>query len=831
MFEYNYIEKYEEYEIVEVLGICKSLIYETSESNYKMYVFEGNDTENETFVIKGGFESGLTIGQSYKIKGKIVVYHSEKQLQMINYFPIKPINKRGIIAYLQSLYGLKAKAELIYDEFGDKSIDLLLQNPMIVANKVKGIGKKSVLKWQTQLRLIEDNKEVVLTLLDYGLSMKSSNKLIEQFGSNIISMISANPYILMDITKGYGFLKCDNLALTNGTKLNDIYRMKNSLTYVLEESANVGHCYLPMEELVLNSKYLLSIKMTYLEVNKLINSNPNEELEFTKYNKKYLIQRDDLIRFLTTNKKDKSYILEDVTHKEVSDALYELIREKELVFDDDNIYLKRLYFAELNFAKHIKRLASNNYDYKRETVERILKDICKKENIILEEEQKRACIEFNLSKKGVYILNGSAGTGKTFTLNLIIKVAERLNKLSEEDILIIAPTGKAAKVASKSTNKECLTIHRALEYKPGAGFERDEDNPLDAKLIVCDEGSMLDIELAYSLISAIEDGSKLIIMGDIKQLASVGAGNVLKDLIEYKEEVKSNPLLNVITLNVIKRQDLLSGIVKNAQRIINDEMIVNENVTKDFFVQYKDNVKEIQGVTVNSIKRLISKYHYDFNDIQVLIPQKNGPLGTYSFNYLLQKVFNPYETDNNKVFKTSFETNIFNTIEKFELYIHKNDKVIHTKNNYNLGLYTKDSFGKYKLLEDKSGVTNGETGVVEDIVKINSKQTVIVKYDDFYAFYDDGIEELELAYAITIHKSQGSSWRSIILPITSNHLYMLSNNLIYTGITRAREFCTVIGDKAAMSSAIKTHKDYYRYSGLKGKLLDLNKISKTELIV
>lgn len=831
MFEYNYIEKYKEYEIIEVVGICKSLIYETSESNYKMFLFEGNDTENETFVIKGGFESGLTIGQTYKVKGKIVVYKSEKQLQVINYFPIIPINKKGIIAYLQSLYGLKSKAELIYDEFGDKSIDLLLQNPMIVANKVKGIGKKSVLKWQTQLRLIEDNKEVVLTLLDYGISMKNANKLIEQFGSNIISMINSNPYILMDITKGYGFLKCDNLALSNGTKLNDIYRMKNSLTYVLEEAANVGHCYLPMEELVLNAKYLLSLKMTYIEANKIVSSSPDEELEFIKYDKKYLINRDDLINFLNTNKKDKSYIVEDVTHKEVSDALYELIREKELVFDNDNVYLKRLYFAELNVAKHIKRLSNSNYDYKKGVVEKVLKDICKKENIILEEEQKRACIEFNLSKSGVYILNGSAGTGKTFTLNLIIKVAERLNKLQNEDIMIIAPTGKAAKVASKSTNRECLTIHRALEYKPGLGFERDEEYPLDAKLVVCDEGSMLDIELAHSLVSAIEDGAKLIIMGDIKQLASVGAGNVLKDLIEYKEECKNKPLLNVITLNVIKRQDLLSGIVKNAQRIINDEIILNEDVTKDFYVQYKDTVKDIQGYTVNSIKRLVSKYHYDFNDIQVLIPQKNGPLGTYAFNYLLQSIFNPYATDNNKVFKTSFETNIYNTIEKFELYIHKNDKVIHTKNNYNLSLYTKDGFGKYKILENKSGVTNGETGVVEEIVKIDNKQTVIVKYDDFYAFYSDGVEELELAYAITIHKSQGSSWRGIILPITSNHLYMLSNNLIYTGITRAREFCTVIGDKQGISSAIKTHKDYYRYSGLKEKLLDLNKSLKTELIV
>lgn len=406
---------------------------------------------------------------------------------------------------------------------------------------------------------------------------------------------------------------------------------------------------------------------------------------------------------------------------------------------------------------------------------------------------------------------------------LILETAKRLYKKSlgrnkNLEIMVFAPTGKASKVASKSTGMDCITVHRGLGYNPQGGFEYNEDNPLQADIIVCDESSMLDISLARYLFSAIKAGTKVILMGDTKQLPSVGAGNVLKDLIE------SN-IVRVITLNVIKRQGLLSGVIKNANNIIEGKMVRTYEDTKDAYVIKRQTIKGCQKAIVDSIKRLLQFNEYTLDEIQLLIPQRKGSLGTYLFNYLLQEEFNP-GNNNNKVLSKKFEARPDETSSsiEFKLYFKKGDKVIHIKNNYDIEHYIKLPTGHYKKI-DKTGITNGECGVIEDIITIPGKQKgdettrIIVRYEDIYVFYDDNFNELEHSYALTIHKSQGSAWKAVIIPVMTQHWNMLDANLLYTAWTRARKFGVIVGSEKALRHAIATHKSRNRYTNLKERLV------------
>ena len=812
------LNKYNDGDFLKVNGICRANIYYTEETGYGVYHFESVDEEK--FKIQGTFMPELIEGQTYQLKGKVIIYKGEKQLRVNEFVPIKPLNKKGIIAYLQTLYGLKSKAEDIYTTFGDDSINILLKDPMKVAKSVKGIGKKSVIKWQEQLKKLEDNQHLFITLLGYGISHKNASKLLEKYGDSIVSLIEENPYLLMKEVKGYGFLKCDKIALGMGISPDNEHRIRASVKYVLEDSATKGHCYLPLKELILSIISLLEFKLTYKEMIDIYFENKSEtSVEINKQDKKYKIDIKELAKCIKNydeakNMDDKNsfrYVYHDVSPTLVGDEIHYLVSHKGLIYDDGKIYLKKLYFAEAGFAKHMKRLAKYKEDYKRELVETILDKICKDKGYELEFKQRQACIEFNLSDSGVYILNGSAGTGKTFTFNLILEVARELDKSNKLPILAVAPTGKASKVASKSIGMDCLTIHRALGFNPIEGFMKNEYEPFEQKIIACDEGSMIDIELGYSFVKAIQTGAKLFILGDTKQLPSVGAGNVLKDMIE-------SGLIKVITLDVIKRQGLLSGIVENANRIIDSKMIYTSE-SKDFFVLERYNISDVQVCVKDSIKRILTFPDYTLDEIQVLLPQRTGSLGVNMFNYLLQAEFNPYK-GGERVFKGKFEAklNEKSPMKEYEIYIQKGDKVMHVKNNYSMKLYEKDLTGRFRPLK-RTGITNGESGVVEDIYKIGKTAVrVVVKYEDYYAYYDEGVDELELSFATTIHKSQGSAWKAVILPIVPQHTHMLSNNLIYTGVTRARDFCVIVGEPKTIFMGIRTHKVIDRYTDLSNKI-------------
>lgn len=804
--------------------ICKSEVVYLDDSAFGVYNVE--DEEGNSFKIQGVFHGGLRENATYKVKGKVVTYKGESQLKIVEFAPCKPVTKKGIIAYLKTLHGLKNKADLIYDEFGDECIEVLIKNPMEVSEKIKGIGKKSVIKWQEQLKELEDNQQLFLRILGYGISHKNAQKLLSKYGERIIDTIDEDPFLLANEVKGYGFLKCDKIFLESGKSPNNESRIRAAVMFVLEQSKTEGHCFLPYDELAIRLLDILSIKLNINEMTSIYNQNKHlDKVVIEKYERSYTIDikllNDKINEYYSarkqSEKEDAKYMLFEVDIADISNQINYLITDRKIIYDDKRVYLKSLFFAEISFAKHIKRLATYEQVFERSVVEKIVDDICREKDIVLEAKQREACVEFNLSKNGIYLLIGSAGTGKTFVLNIILEVGKRLEQMFKTQIkskiLAVAPTGKASKVASKSIGRECFTIHRSLGFNPEEGFDKCEGNPYEEDMIVCDESSMLDIELANNFVKAIQSDSRLFLLGDIKQLPSVGPGNVLKDLIE-------SGIVKVVILDVIKRQGVLSGIVSCANKVIEGQMISSEP-TKDMFLMETETISETKDKVIRSIRRVLTFEGYSLDEIQVLLPQRTGALGVHMFNHVLQETFNPKKPDELRMLKGKFEARLDENspIQEFPIYIYKGDKVIHIKNNYKLELYEKDMCGTYRKTK-KAGITNGECGVVEDIVKINDDTTrVIVKYDDYYVFYDDGVYEIELCYATTIHKSQGSAWKAVILPVVKSHTNMLSNNLLYTGITRARDFLVIVGSKKAVWTAIRTHKVSSRYTALKDRLV------------
>ena len=799
-------------------------------TGFGVYVVE--DEEENKFNIKGVFVSPLILGQTYSAKGKITAYKGEKQIQVDTIKNVRPVNKRGIIAYLQTLKGLKSKAELIYEEFGDKCIDVLIKDPMLVAKSIKGIGKKSVTSWQEQLIKMQDAQETISTLLGYGLSHNEAKKLYDKYKDEIITKLEENPYVLAIEVKGYGFEKCDRIARSMGYNPKSGYRIQEGIIHMLSEALSSGHCFLPGAKLVELTLELLRIRLSVQEMNKFAYEHSGQD-SFTykigeySYEINYNEMKKCLNNYSKSNKKDKDkerYIVIDFTEEEILNEIKNLIVQDRIIIDNNNIYLREIYLAEKAVAKHITRIIDNDTPLKA-NVGDMLNELCKERGINLELMQRKAVLEFAKTKGGFHILNGSAGCGKTFTLNIILEILTKVfkNMGKNINIMVLAPTGKASKVASKATGRDCMTVHRGLGYNPQYGFQYNEYNPLEADVVVVDESSMLDILLAKSLLSAIPKTSKVIFLGDTKQLPSVGAGNVLKDLIESKK-------VNVITLNVVKRQGEKSGIIRNANKIIEGEMIENCKDTGDAFLIARETPKGALEAIIESIKRIQSLKGWSLEDIQVLCPQKSTLIGTEYVNYILQKTFNP-EDNGLKVLNKKIQIKLSpedKDVSVFELYFKPGDKVIHIKNNYDIPWYVKKYSGYVKT--EETGITNGECGVIEEIIEDKNEDgdiitKVIVRYEDKYIIYDDGVDELEHAYALTVHKSQGSQWKAVIIPIMNQNYNMLDNNLFYTGYTRAELFSVVVGQVSAIKLAIKTHKTRERYTDLAKRIQEFDSLA------
>lgn len=796
-------------------------IFYKEDSGYGIYLVK-NDL-GDVFTIKGDFFSALEIGQSFKVDGVVIVYNGERELKTSVISPIKPKNKFAIITYLQTIPGLKKRAEKIYDEFKEQSITLLIESPEVVANAIKGISLKQALKWQQELLSKEASRATLTTLFRYGLKTKQAKKLFDQYGDSIIERIEENPYFLAEEVKGYGFLSCDKIAREIGYDEDSFYRIKEGFFHTLKTAALDGHCFLPKEELINKAYELLSINATYQEMIKLKRLYAGETSFVYNYapSKTIKINYSELLTSIdhyikAGRSKKNDYLLKYFSPKleRLEEVLLSIIESNHLIEVNGMIYLKKYYLAELRVAQKLLELIKEE-ETSKWNVHSKLTRYCKVNKVELEDKQKLAIESFSATIGGVYILDGSAGTGKTFVLNLITKMFEKFiydTQKREAIILQMAPTGKASKVMMKATNRESLTIHRGLSYQPKTkDFAFNEENPLEADLLVIDETSMLDILLMDHLLRAISPKTKVIFIGDTKQLPSVGAGNVLKDMI-------NSSVIKQVTLDVIKRQDKQSGIVLSAHDVIKGRMIGNHPETDDAYFVKKSTPESIQKGIIDSIHRIQKKKGFKLDDIQVLCPQKAGKIGVEYLNFLLQQTFNPLTTGEEVLNKKIFITNNGKT-ETISLNFRVGDKVIHTKNNYDAIWYTE----KNGVLIETSitGITNGECGVIYDITKISDGQyNITVKYDDFFIIYENDFSEIDHAYALTIHKSQGSQWKVVFLPISMSHYMMLENNILYTGLTRASDFVAVIGESDAVWQAIKTQRATKRYTRL-AELLSL----------
>lgn len=759
---------------------------------------------NSIFIIKGSFVSNLFIGQSYFVTGKIRTFRGEQQLSLFSIRPIIPTSRRGIISYLQSLKGLKKRAEKIYEVFGEESITILVERPEEIANKIEGIGAKSVVKWSKELKGKKALEELMIKMLDFGLKLNEVKRLHEKYEKDLLEKIKENPYFLAREVKGYGFKRCDEIAMNMGYSLNGIERIKSGLQYVLETATSEGHTYLPKAVVCERMEKLLGVVLDSTEIQKLL-ANAGELVHFEKGDVTYSINRDDLL-----NK--ESYTILAMETNELEQAIDELEKDDTVVLEGDCLYLKDYYLYEKESANHIHRLAREASSKITDKMFRSeLDKYLKEKQIVLEDKQYAAVLEMGLSNGGVFALNGSAGCGKTFVLKIIIRMIEWRMKQEKlyMNIGVFAPTGKASKVAAKAIGLECTTIHRGLGYVPALGFNYNRSNKLPFNVVVIDESTMIDAELLYNLLEAVRNGTKVIFIGDYKQLPSVGAGSCFKDLMASR-------LVKTVTLDVVKRQGALSGLLKNANRIIKGQMIQSELETKDAFVIEKFSSKDILSTVVNSVRRLIQLGN-SIEDIQILAPMRKSEIGTNHLNYVIQNEFNPKKPDMKEIFYFEYDFKG----QKYKLNFRKGDKVIHIKNNYDIEWF--DETGQ--SLKD-FGITNGETGIIKDIYaeKVNGKLINVIKvcYEDRYVYYRDDFSELELAFALTIHKSQGSQWKNIILPCGNVYYNMLQNNIIYTGYTRSVDFCAVIGEAKAIKKSIETFTIQNRYTKLKNRLDDLS---------
>ena len=708
-------------------------------------VFDLNTSDGEIKIV-GIFDS-VNIGESLEVEGEFTYDNKYgEQLNVTSYRKKLPSSVVEIERYLSS--GIIAtigpkNAGYIVEKFGKKSLDIVFDETDRLI-EVRGIGKKSIEKIKKSVEELRFSKNILFYLSGLGISLSLSKKIYSIFREDTLEIINENPYKLIKNVKGIGFLKADEIALKNNLDKTSPYRIESAIIYILTQKAlNFGHVFYPKDKLTEEVSSLIGIEKNLIEpiyMNLLLSS--------------------DIIV-------DNS-------------------------FDEPNIYLDYLYISESYIASKLAKMALNE-DFKiLFNIDKEVKKSIENQSIKLSEIQIdaiKSCFEENIS-----IITGGPGTGKTTIINTISKIFIE----NGYNISLCAPTGRAAKRIEETTGIEAKTIHRMLGYIPSSyddigHFEYNEDNPLDTDLIIIDEMSMVDVVLFEKLLRGIKDNTKLIIVGDVDQLPSVGAGNVLKDLIN-SNKIKFTKLIDIF------RQSENSNIIVNAHKINNGkEPILNEK-NSDFFFLNTDAPSITRNIVVDLISRRLPKaYGYDYSkDIQILTQSRKGICGVFELNKLLQDILNP---------KTEASDEILVGNKLFRV----NDKVMQTKNNYNLSFIDDEG-------EENFGVYNGDMGHIIFIDKSSNKLTVEMDDKRLIEYSLEDLDNLELAYAITIHKSQGSEFKSVIIPMFDGYKLLQTRNLLYTAITRAKENIVLVGDKNVMNNMIRNNTINSRYSNLEKRI-------------
>lgn len=729
-------------DVEKVTGYVEHIVFRNEENGYTVFHLENEDGE----VTCVGNLNFITEGEMLELEGEYVnhsVYGN--QLKVSAYRVKEPEDLVSIERYLGSgaIKGIgQTMASRIVKKFREDTFRIIEEEPERLA-EIKGISERKAMEIASQMEEKKDMRKSMIYLQKYGISTKLAAKIYQRYGMKVHQILEENPYRLADDIEGVGFRTADEIAARIGIHTDSDYRIRSGLFYILQQAVAEGHIYLPEELLLRRAKVLLGIEI--------------EDIE--KYIMDLCMERKTVMK-----EKDGKVI----------------------------VYPAHYYYMELNTAKMLNDL-DIDCQMPEDMMEKRLRAVEEKEKIELDPLQHKAVIES--IKHGLLILTGGPGTGKTTTINTMIQFFESEGLR----ILLAAPTGRAAKRMTEATGYEAQTIHRLLEVNGNpeeestGGFLRNRENPLEADVIIIDEMSMVDLNLMHALLSAVVQGTRLILVGDVDQLPSVGPGSVLKDII-------SSERFHVVTLTKVFRQAGESDIIMNAHKINAGEPVELNKKSRDFFFVKCDEADTIIGGIIALIQRKLPQYVQAHpNEIQVMTPTRKGLLGVERMNVILQKYLNPADEK-----KTEREIN--------GRLFREGDKVMQIKNNYQLEWEICTRFG---LTVDKGmGVFNGDMGVISEINEY--KETVEVEYDEGrkvkYGF--DMVDELELAYAITVHKSQGSEYPAVILPLLPGPKLLYNRNLLYTAVTRAKKCLTIIGSDTTFQEMIRNKSEQERYTSL-----------------
>ena len=727
-------------------GYVDHIIFRNNDNGYTVMVMIC-DEEELTCV---GVFSDIAEGECIEAKGEYTDHPTYGRQFAVKSFEEKaPQDALAIERYLGSgaIKGIGiALAARIVRRFKEDTFRIIEEEPERLA-EVKGISQRKAMEIADQVNEKRDLRQAMIFLQQYGISTTLAVKIYNTYGQEVYSILKENPYRMADDVDGVGFRTADEIASRVGIRTDSDFRIRSGIQYALLQASNEGNTYLPMPELTQRASALLEIEPEYIE----------------KHYMNLAMDRKIIMRQV-----------EDVTQ----------------------IYASAFFYMEANTATMIKNLDAS-FDVPDIEIEARLRQIEKQTKMDLDEHQVEAVKE--AVRNGVLVITGGPGTGKTTTINTIIKYFESEGM----DIFLAAPTGRAAKRMSETTGFEARTIHRMLELNGGvegnAGFERNEQNPLETDVIIIDEMSMVDISLMYSLLKAIVAGTRLILVGDVNQLPSVGPGNVLKDIIE-------SGLFHTVMLTKIFRQASTSDIIVNAHKINRGEPVGLDNKSMDFFFLKRYDADKIINVTLQLILQKLPKFvGASMMDIQVLTPMRKGLLGVERLNTVLQMYLNP--PDKRKKEK-EHGTTLFR----------EGDKVMQIKNNYQLEWEIRS---KYGLCIDKgTGVFNGDTGIIEEINDFAETVTVCFDEGRMVEYPYKLLEELELAYAVTIHKSQGSEYPAVVIPLLSGPRMLMNRNLLYTAVTRAKKCVTIVGNDTTFEQMIANNSQLKRYSGLRDRLVE-----------
>lgn len=729
-----------------ISGYVDHIVFRNNDNGYTVMVMIC-DEEELTCV---GIFSDIAEGECIEAHGEYTDHPTYgRQFAVKSFVEKAPQDELAIERYLGSgaIKGIGiALAARIVRRFKEDTFRIIEEEPERLA-EVKGISQRKAMEIADQVNEKRDLRQAMIFLQQYGISTTLAVKIYNTYGQEVYSILKENPYRMADDVDGVGFRTADEIAARVGIRTDSDFRIRSGIQYALLQASNEGNTYLPMPELTQRASALLEIEPEYIE----------------KHYMNLAMDRKIIMRQV-----------DDVTQ----------------------IYASAFFYMEANTATMLKQLNAT-FDVPDIEIEARLRQIEKQTKMDLDEHQVEAVKE--AVRNGVLVITGGPGTGKTTTINTIIKYFESEGM----DIFLAAPTGRAAKRMSETTGFEARTIHRMLELNGGvegnAGFERNEQNPLETDVIIIDEMSMVDISLMHSLLKAIVAGTRLILVGDVNQLPSVGPGNVLKDIIDSK-------LFHTVMLTKIFRQASTSDIIVNAHKINRGEPVELDNKSMDFFFLKRYDADKIINVTLQLILQKLPKFvGASMMDIQVLTPMRKGLLGVERLNTVLQMYLNP--PDKRKKEK-EHGTTLFR----------EGDKVMQIKNNYQLEWEIRS---KYGLCIDKgTGVFNGDTGIIEEINDF--AETVIVCFDEgrMVEYPFKLLEELELAYAVTIHKSQGSEYPAVVIPLLTGPRMLMNRNLLYTAVTRAKKCVTIVGNDTTFEQMIANNSQLKRYSGLRDRLVE-----------